>query len=840
MKKYWYSLRFRFLAGAGVLLILVLSGAFWTYQNIQNLRQTITDNLQVQRSLNELVRKIRLHLLDSSIHIEAYLLDPAINRHQERTFQSIDSAKSLIREIREQPMAVLGAKQDQINLLEQDLDMLTTRTRHLFYIRDDATKQFPSLAVGNDVMQPNRNALNNALALAFNEMQETKLWNQSPKIYQQFVEIRHLWSQLLSNFRLYLANRVGSFNEDALAIQEAAIDTMYGELWDRILAVLKFDEQGELGFQTSIAINDIQQSLANWYGGFLEVKKIHNADGWRVDSKIMKEDIVPLLDSTSSRLTEIENRIGQATAEDVDKLSQATRDQTSILMWGTVAILVLMVIIFWSINHLVFHPLAMVVKALRAEASGTDTLLLPRARSQETAALIESFNEMAKQVRKRQSDLEHQALHDALTGLPNRTLLQERVEHDIQVAEQEHNQVSLLMLDIDRFKEVNDTLGHHVGDRLLIQIGKRIRNIIRDADTIARLGGDEFAVVLTHTDQQKAENIARKIVEEMGQTIVVDNYQLYVSLSIGVATYPGHGTDAVTLLQHADVAMYNAKHNQSGFSIYAPDEDNYSLMRLEIINDLREAIESDHLELHFQPILDLTTGLPYGVETLLRWKHPRFDSISPQHIIELAEHTGLIHPLTFWVLEHATRELQILHSEGYHLSLSINISAHNLRDPDFFGKVQAVLGKYPVSHEFLVFEITESAMMANPLRAAELLETLDDMGIRLSVDDYGTGFSSLAYLKQLPVNELKIDRSFISGMASYDSDVTIVHSTIELAHNLGLQVVAEGVEDEHTALQLQRWGCDRIQGYHYSRPLPLKVLKQWLNNYRSEGQRRLL
>jgi len=840
MKKYWYSLRFRFLFGAGVLLILVLSGALWAYQNIQQLRHTITENLQIQRTLNETTRQIRLHLFDASIHIEAYLLDPSIKRHREKTFQAIEAAKSLTNRMHQQPDRILGGEITKIDLLEQELDQLTEKSRHLFTVRDDANQQYPSLAVGNTFMQPNRDAINNALALAFNEMHDEARPANSSTVYRQLVEIRHLWSQLLSNFRLYLANRVGSFNEDALPIQEAAVDTMYGELRQRILTLKQLDEQAQLGFQTSIAVNDVLSGLDSWYQGFLKVKQIHNADGWRVDSKIMKEDIVPLLDTLSSRLMDIETRIGQSTAEDVGRLTEATQRQTSILMWGMASILVLMVLVFWSINHLVFRPLAIVVKALKAEATGVDTVLLPEAHSQETEALIESFNDMAKQVRKRQSDLEYQALHDALTGLPNRTLLQERIDHDILVASQENGKLSLLMLDIDRFKEVNDTLGHHVGDRLLIQIANRIRSVIRDVDTIARLGGDEFAVVLTHTDQDTATTVARKILQAMEQTIVVDTYQLYVSLSIGVVSYPEHGGDAVALLQHADVAMYNAKQNQIGFSVYAPDEDNYSLMRLEMINDLREAIDKNLLSIHFHPIINLKTGTPYGVECLLRWTHPRFDKISPQQIIELAEHTGLIHSLTFWVLEQALQELQTLHANGYYLSLSVNISAHNLRDADFLGKVQELLQKYPVAHDMLVFEITESAMMANPLRAAELLGQLDELGIRLSVDDYGTGFSSLAYLKQLPVDELKIDRSFVAGMAHHDSDITIVRSTIDLAHNLGLQVVAEGAGDEKTIDQLRAWGCDRVQGFYYTRTLPLVELQQWLDHYQPVSQRRLL
>jgi diguanylate cyclase (GGDEF)-like protein len=533
-------------------------------------------------------------------------------------------------------------------------------------------------------------------------------------------------------------------------------------------------------------------------------------------------------------LFDIENRINQATAEDVDTLTSATRRQTTILLWGTAGLLLLMLVIFWSTNRLVFKPLAMVVKALKAEASGIESVLLPEVHSQETAALVDSFTDMAKQVRKRQEDLEYQALHDALTGLPNRTLLQERITHDIHMARRDKSSVSLLILDLDRFKEINDTLGHHIGDILLVEVGQRLSSMIRTVDTIARLGGDEFAIVLTNTDEEGAINVANKLIHAMEQTVDVDELKLYVSMSIGIATYPQHGDDSMTLVQHADVAMYNAKRQQVGCCIYDSSEDSYSLMRLEMINDLRDAIESNQVELYFQPIIDLQNDMPCGMECLLRWKHSRYGYLPPEQVIELSEHTGLINVLTYWVLEKGLSKLKKLHDAGHEISMSINISVNNLKDPQFIEKVSKILQSSSFGDKLIIFEITESAMMLNPLRGAELLSQLDKMGVRVSIDDFGTGYSSLSYLKQLPVDELKIDRSFIAGMSHHNSDETIVRSTIELAHNLGLKVVAEGVETEDIRQQLQEWGCDKVQGFLYTRPVNLDALSDWLDQYQSK------
>lgn len=426
-------------------------------------------------------------------------------------------------------------------------------------------------------------------------------------------------------------------------------------------------------------------------------------------------------------------------------------------------------------------------------------------------------------------ELKHQALHDALTELPNRLLLQDRLNQAILVAQREGHPLALLITDLDRFKEINDTLGHHYGDLVLQQVGARLRGGLRESDTIARLGGDEFAILLPMIEStQDAVNTARKLIGIMEKPLILDDQSFHVGISVGIAIYPDHGKDSSTMMRHADVAMYVAKRSTSDFAVYNPSEDQHSISRLAMVSELRHAIEYKQLVLFYQPKIDLKEGRIIGVEALVRWNHPQLGLMAPDDFIPLAEHTGLIRPLTFYVLNETLRQIHAWHKEGVNIKMAINLSARHLQDEQLADKVVASMRQWGIAPDLLEFEITESAIMANPLRAMDTLTRLNTMGVGLSIDDFGTGYSSLMYLKQLPVNEIKIDKSFVMNMLANNEDFVIVRSTIDLAHNMGRKVVAEGVESEAIMTMLAKLGCDYAQGYHISRPVTATVLNHWL------------
>ncbi len=430
-----------------------------------------------------------------------------------------------------------------------------------------------------------------------------------------------------------------------------------------------------------------------------------------------------------------------------------------------------------------------------------------------------------------QQQLEHQAVHDALTGLPNRALLNDRLEHELHFARREKKPLAMLLLDLDRFKEVNDTLGHHVGDKLLKMVAERLAAPLRDSDTIARFGGDEFAVLLPAvTNQNRAHRIARRIIETLESPFALDEVELEVGVSVGIAMFPDHADTPIQLMQAADVAMYLAKNAKTGLAEYDAAKDLSSVRHLTLTGDLRQAIEDDRLALVFQPKIDLATGRAAAGEVLTRWIHPEHGFVSPDEFIELAEQTGLIRPLTLWVFNTALRFLSEWQQSGLGIAMSINVSARNLHEQNFPKVVEGLVNEWKIDRELLVLEVTESAIMVDPEQAMDTIRRLDELELKLSIDDFGTGYSSLSYLKRLPVDELKIDKAFVLNMTEDKDDEVIVRSTIDLAHNLGLMVVAEGVESAEHVERLKALGCDLGQGYYFAKPIPITEFTTWLAN----------
>jgi diguanylate cyclase (GGDEF)-like protein len=425
--------------------------------------------------------------------------------------------------------------------------------------------------------------------------------------------------------------------------------------------------------------------------------------------------------------------------------------------------------------------------------------------------------------------LEHQALHDGLTDLPNRLMLRQELERLIM---SRSNAATLLLLDVDNFKEINDTFGHQVGDALLRQIGPRLAETLGAAHMVARLGGDEFAVLLPETQAPQGSAVAHRILRGLERPFLGRDHALEITASIGIAAYPEHGKAAETILQRADVAMYAAKRNGGSYTIYRPEDDPYDPNRVALRSDLRKAIDNGQITLYYQPQASLATGKITGMEALARWQHSSRGWVPPAEFIPIAERMGLIKPLTTHLIELAAQDSARWHQSA-EVPVAVNVSMRNLLDAHFPEVLDEVVGSGRVEAGQLKLEITESGVMADPGRVLETMSRLRTLGFRFSIDDFGTGYSSLAYLQRLPVEEIKIDRSFISHLPSDTGSAAIVRATIELAGSLGLDVVAEGVEDEPTWQMLKSMGCSMAQGYFLSRPMPAGEVRGWLNRWSS-------
>ena len=448
-------------------------------------------------------------------------------------------------------------------------------------------------------------------------------------------------------------------------------------------------------------------------------------------------------------------------------------------------------------------------------------------RADEIGDLAQSFERMRINVAEKQAEVRQLAYWDSLTGLPNRVQFRDAVRQAIQDAPA-GGSVAVVMLDLNRFKHVNDVLGYRFGDLLLTRVAERLsQQSVRGVDLVARLGGDEFAVLLHAGDAALAQSVAQRIERAFDAPLTLEEHTVDMGAGIGLACWPEHAADADLLLSRAEVAMYSAKRRTSGPLIYDPAIDAASAQTLSLLTELRQAVGQGELRLYLQPKLALDTSVVVGAETLVRWQHPQRGLVPPMQFIPFAEQTGFIRVLTLWVFEEAARHWLMLHDQGLHLKLSVNLSTRDLLDQDLPQKFDALLLKHRVPAEAFCLEITESAIMDDPQRALATLDRLSALGFKLSIDDFGTGYSSLAYLKKLPVDELKIDQSFVRSMETDADDAMIVRSTIDLAHNLGLVVVAEGVENAKAWDMLRALNCDQAQGYHMGRPMPATDFSNW-------------
>jgi diguanylate cyclase (GGDEF)-like protein len=476
----------------------------------------------------------------------------------------------------------------------------------------------------------------------------------------------------------------------------------------------------------------------------------------------------------------------------------------------------------WT-SRVITRPLATLVQASERLGRGDyDTPLAATERQDEVGELSKAFESMRGNIAEQQGAIRRLAYWDRLTGLPNRLQFRDAVV----AATAAQQRLAVVMLDLDRFKHVNDVLGYAFGDRLLQGVAERLQQAVRPGDLVARLGGDEFALLLPQATAELAQAVTARITAAFEAPLQLDDQRVDLSAGLGIAVWPDHAQDADSLLSRAEVAMYAAKRQTAGARLYEPALDSNSGQTLSLLSELRRAVDNQELRLFVQPKVDVASGELVGAEALVRWQHPTRGLVPPMEFIPFAEQTGYVRQLTLWVFEEAARQQAALVALGVR-RVSVNLSTRDLMDLELPDKLEAILLRQGARAEGFCLEITESAIMDDPQRAEATLNRLYHRGYKLSIDDFGTGYSSLAYLRRLPVQELKIDKSFVMAMEREEGDAKIVRSTIDLAHNLGLSVVAEGVENAAILAQLGTLGCDEAQGYFLSKPVPLAQLQAW-------------
>jgi len=708
---------------------------------------------------------------------------------------------------------------------------LTAEVIILLDLRKDINWLYPMLPFINTTLLESNIEFETAIDLAIKETINSAGKNNYGKIYRLLDELRNLWRLKILDFRGVLI-RFAGLNTKSIS-QEKNIENYHLAVEDKLAELSVIGNKGDLGFETEVHLETMQEKSKQWYKDYQKLLKIRKSNVWRSDILYIRTKIQPLQKIIYDELGLLEKNLNLWSVDNTRHVDAAAQ-KIYIELWFLTGLAILFIIlIYFKLNKSLLLPIEKITESISLDIVNSEKIHFPEKSSWEIHVLVNAFNNMRKQVHHRQMVLEFQAMHDSLTGLPNRALLQDRLEQTIHQAERNDTEMSLLLLDLDRFKDINDTLGHPVGDIVLRQVAKRLENCLRATDTVARLGGDEFAIITSYSNQSLIESFISRIVKDIERVITIEDQKLYVGLSVGVASYPKDGVDADTLIQHADIAMYSAKRGNKNQEFYKTEKDYYSADNLTLLADLKAELKNptDKIQIYYQPQIDVLSGDIISVEALIRWNHPTQGFLPAEQIVRMAEQTGLISDLTYWVLRASLLEYARWNNDE--ITLGINLSVWNLQDIELIPFVNRVLHETRVKPEKITFEITESAVMNDPVRAREVLQHLSDMGIELAIDDYGTGFSSLAYLKLLPVKYLKVDKSFVIDMLEDENDAIIVHSTIELAHNLGLSVVAEGVESQEALVKLRELGCDYAQGYYLAKPMPAEEIEKWLNDYKS-------
>jgi len=819
-----HSLRQRYLLVALCVALMILTSALVIHEYVEQTRNATADSIARRSEAAHHSRAVRDAIWGTEYALQTYVLSPS------------DAARTAVEDQLAEAgrhARILGAldwiRDEKLDAgvarLAEAISELDLQARRLMAVRSDLDQLFPASGILDDTLSPANAHFNTLVQLALSEAEAETPGSPGQRLFEQ---VQHAWGQMIGAFRLYLIRRAGIYGDSERGLLDARhdIDLHYGRVLELLEQLRALSDGGRLGLQGGESLSGMRQAAETWHAAFEMFRRQEEQAGWRADAPLIAEHIQPLYAEIWQLLDRVDNQVETAARSEVALWALVARRliQNTWLLAGIAFLVIGIGYVYFQ--RTVLGPISSLTRAMKAVADGDTHQPLPRENSIEARNLVQAFEQMQARIDERQRALRHQTLHDDLTGLPNRTLLHDRLQQTLSRANRHGRPFCLLMLDLDRFKEINDTLGHDAGDEVLREVAERLSGLLRRTDTVARLGGDEFAVLLPDTGIEEAEAMALRISERIEQPIRRQDHQLLVGSSIGIANYPEHGHDVATLIKRADVAMYVAKQEGLTHSVYDIDADRHSVGRLSLIGEFRKAIDDDELVLAFHPKLAVSDGRLVGVEVLLRW--PRWSSIAPEYLIQTAEQTALIRPLTLWVLNRALAQCADWRSRGWDIPVAVNLSTWNLDHSDIGDRVDALLREHRLPGRCLELEITENAMMKNPERANRILGRLSQLGVQLSVDDYGTGFSSLAYLKQMPVDRIKIDKSFVMDMLEDDNDAVIVRSTIDLAHNLGLEVVAEGVENQEIWDLLEILRCDHAQGFHIARPMEIEDFEAWL------------
>ncbi len=700
-----------------------------------------------------------------------------------------------------------------------DSRQLGKEVQRLLAVRQEVDRWFPAMRLLQDEMYPANGALLGELQSLTQEAETGLSAEQRLKLLESTTRLRRVWFAMVEEMHHFIAFRFGVFAGDTGGESHdfAADVESYAHRWREHLAELRsLNANAALGLEAPDRLDRLEGYLNHWLSAGRQVFLIMDNPAWRQDLQLMRENIAPLLAGMQEQLSQINLRLDKESVADIRGLTRIARKLSeSILGLALIGILCI-IAAYLYINRNLLKPIAQTAFALKEEARGAVDVQPPPAHLRETRDLVEAYSEMRRQVHQRQRYLDHIAHHDALTQLPNRTLFRDRLEHALAIALRGEAQVGLMFLDLDEFKQVNDSLGHLVGDELLKAMAERLVSLVRNSDTVARLGGDEFAILVEGiTSRDDMAMLAGKILKVVEQPMVLDGQQLQISVSIGIATAPYDDISAEYLIRDADAAMYEAKRQgRAAYHFFSGELTARAIEALQLESQVRQAAEQGEYLFHFQPIVDSRSGELFCFEALMRWERAGHGLLYPDEFLSVVDQTGVIASVISPLLDQAVAFQQHqLHQHDRRVAVAINLSVRLLNDTRFRKQILERLIAREFLPDSLILEITEDILMQDLVEAEVFLQQARALGARIALDDFGTGQSSLSHLRQFPFDFLKIDREFIRNADTDVNDASLVRAIVQLSHALGIQVIAEGVETEAQLTFLQSLSCDYLQGY---------------------------
>ncbi|MCG8036440.1 MAG: EAL domain-containing protein [Candidatus Thiodiazotropha taylori] len=750
-------------------------------------------------------------------HLQRILIDP-VKEEPEDISNGLIQLEQVLTDLTESLQRLPAGNSDVALALQADQQHLTRQINQLIKVRRDVQAWFPAMQLMLDEMYPyNQRVLGN-LQLLQHEIQSDD--EEQMDLITQLSSMQRLWLGMTGEFRLVIANRFGIFLAKSNPAPEERYETIinYSARFIERLKILQdhFHQQNS-DFVVVEPLRGIEVDYLAWMADFNQVREVMQKPTWRQDLNFMQKQVTPVFNEMRQKLSVVDLSLDTQSAEDITQLTQTAKQLSLSILVMAVMGLMMLVLAYLFIKRNLLQPIADTAHALKMEASGSlDAAKHPSSNLRETRDLVDAFSEMRRQVHNRQNHLDHMAHHDALTQLPNRILFRDRLTHALEIALRGELMVGLMFLDLDRFKQVNDSLGHLVGDELLKVIAERLTSLMRSSDTVARLSGDEFAILIEGINSREdLEPLAVKILNAIKQPINIADNELRVSASIGIAVAPHDDISVEHLLRDADTAMYEAKRQgRSAYRFFSGEMTKRASDSLMLENEIRQAVESEQFIYHFQPIVETRTGRLFCFEALLRWDHPERGLLDPEVFLDVLDETGLINTLFEPMLAHAIAFQQQQSKERKEtVAVSINLSARLLNDPAFCrGLLESLVsGEVPLGS--LILEITEDTLTQELAEADVFLQQAKALGARIALDDFGTGQASLSHLRQFPFDILKIDRDFVKNVNVDNYDASLVIAMIQLAHAFQIDVVAEGVESQAQLAFLQQQGCDYIQGY---------------------------